>query len=216
MRVTGKHRTSQVEGSRIAGVGLMMVGAMALVLSVAGAAGAGSSTPGAIRAHNTCGTVDTQVLQSVAYGDCGWNTTTTEHHCGCSTTTTQYVTTTEAPTTLVAGTTIVASTTEATTTTPTTMATTTTPTTVATTTAPTTMATTTTLAHHIVTPGGGTTTSIGVKGISTVGPQASAVEPTSAVLPFTGSNTMALAIAGLVMLATGFGLTRTRKRRLAN
>jgi LPXTG-motif cell wall-anchored protein len=64
--------------------------------------------------------------------------------------------------------------------------------------------------------GGGTTTSLGVKGISTVGPQASAVQPTAEVLPFTGSNTMPLAIAGVVMLATGFGLTRTRKRRVAS
>ena len=226
MRVT-LHRRGKFEGPRIAGFGLMMVGALALVLSVAGAAGAGSGTQAASPAHHTCGTVNTedgpmaQVLQSIAYGDCGWNndtTTTVKPNCDCQQTTTTTTkctttTTTPVPSTLVAGTTVVVTTTEATTTTPTTMATTTTPTTEASTTeAP------TTVTNHVLPPGGGTTTSLKVEGITAgpVGPQSSAVEPTSAVLPFTGSNTMPLAIAGLVMLGAGFGLTRTRtKRRLA-
>jgi LPXTG-motif cell wall-anchored protein len=71
----------------------------------------------------------------------------------------------------------------------------------------------------VVPPGGGTTTSLKVEGITagTVGPQAVTVAPASQVLPFTGSNSMPLAGLGIVMLAAGFGLTRTRsKRRLAN
>jgi LPXTG-motif cell wall-anchored protein len=223
MRVTGTHRKSEkrkVEGPRIAGIGLMMIGALALVLSVAGAAGAGSTTKAADPAHHTCGTVNTedgpmaQVLQSVQYGNCGWDTTTTTmHHCGCSTTT--EAPTTEAPTTMVEGTTVDVTTVPATTAT-------TTPATTATT-APATTATTMpattqpTSAPGIVPGGGGTTTSLGVKGISVQSsPTSLAVEPTSEVLPFTGSNTTPLAIAGFVMLAAGFGLTRTRtKRRLA-
>jgi LPXTG-motif cell wall-anchored protein len=223
MRVTGKHRTAKVEGPRIAGFGLMMIGAVALVFSVAGAAGAGSNTKVASPAHHTCGTVNTedgpmaQVLQSVAYGDCGWNTTTTYKQCTChDTTTTQYVTTTSED---VSGTTVVVTTvpiTTATTTTTVPVTTVTTATTGPATTENTMPATTqVTSAPGVVPQGGGaTTTSLGVKGISTVSPQASAVSPTSDVLPFTGSNTMPLAIAGIVMLASGFGLTRTRKRRL--
>lgn len=220
MRVAGKHARSKVEGPRLVGFGLMIAGSMALVLSVAGAAGAGSgSTPAAEPAHHTCTVVYkedgpmAQVLQSVANTNCQ-NTTTTWHttSCTCSTTTTL------APTiiTEVAGTTITieSSTTAAA---PTTTAATTT------TAAPTIVAgivggTTTTLGSNVVPQGGTSTTVIHVKplvtSLPTVGPQI-AVKPATAQLPFTGSNTMPLAAAGIVMVATGFGLSR-RKRRLAN
>jgi len=238
MRVVGKNRMGKsgmgkVEGPRVVGIGLMSLGAIALVLSVAGAAGAGSTAGGVANpAHSTCPVVYktdgaiAQVLQAQANHtcnqsttttwedpvtttthkpcDCGttttWQepvTTTTHKQCGCSTTTTVPETTTS--TTEVAGTTItVGSTTTST------------------------SGVTTTVAGTVPDDTSGPTNNVSpptvhktitVEGNTVVGPQAITAEPAATQLPFTGSNSIPLAAAGVVMVGTGFGLSR-RKRHL--
>jgi hypothetical protein len=221
MRADGEGRKQKMQTTRVVGIGMMLGGILAFSFAVAGMSGAGATNV-AKPAHQVC-EVNThghpmgQVAGAINQGcnettttfdeQCGCTTTTTVHECECSTTTTYPDTTTS---TEVAGTTIVVSTTAATTTS-TTAATTTTSTTVpevTTTTEDTTFGTrvvaTTTTLHKTV----------AVGGITSTLPSQIQTAPTTGVLPFTGGSPIPLAGLGLVLVGTGAGLSR-RKRRLA-
>jgi len=199
---------------------MMIAGVLAFGFAVAGVSSAGA-TGAANPAHHSCErSYDTGTTGAVAgaiYKGCNeptttWNeqcgcstTTTTYQHCGCSTTTTQYATTTSSTTTsttMAPSTSMAPSTTEASTTTSTTEVTTTTGDT-------STTDDTTPDTQGFVPPG----PSISVEGVTSTLPSVT-VAGTSAQLPFTGGSPFPLAGLGLVLVGTGAGLAR-RKRRLA-
>src|ERR1044071_6926614 len=84
-------RKRKVEFARLAGFGLVLAGVLALVLAVISAQNAGASDTSASQPVHHCGCSTTTTVYVT--------TTTQEHHCGCSTTTTEATTsTTEAAT----------------------------------------------------------------------------------------------------------------------
>lgn len=215
MRAEGEGHKTNIDKTRLVGIGLMLSGVLAFTFAFVGVPGAGatSATPlhHPVSCEQTTGayTPIGQVLQAVVNSGC--NTTTTHGKCGCSTTTT-----TTGPTTTSSSTT--------TTTGPTTTSSSTTSTSTSTTTSTTigpglvvrgSTTTTTPVSNNLVT----TTTlhkTIVVEGTTAgLAPPQIAVSPTSGVLPFTGSPTAPLAGLGVVLVLTGAGLSR-RKRRLAD
>jgi hypothetical protein len=227
MRADGGSRNGKIDKARLVGVGMMLAGIVSITFAVAGVSGAGTSGA-ALPAHHQCesgwdySSTTGQLAGAINKGcnqttttwneQCGCNTTsttepvtTTSHeHCGCTTTTTEAPTSTS----VAASTTLFTTTTATSTTTATTMpASTTTASSMPTSTSG---STTTTVAGLVATTAG----KLSVQGVTSSLPGSITVEGTSATLPFTGGSPWPLAGLGVVLLATGAGLSR-RKRNLA-
>ncbi len=223
MRADGGVPKGKIEKTRVVGVVMMLAGILSLSLAVAGVSGAGTSI--ASPEHHQCqdgsqwSSTTGQLAGAIDTG-CNQTTTTTMHQCGCSTTTTMPVTTTSKP----CNTTSTSTTTEASTTTSTMAPTTTTGATTtssevsgetSTTTGATTTSsevsgeTSTTASGDVVTTSSGP--SISVEGVTSSLPGITVEPAAGGTLPFTGGSPFPLVIAGVVLLATGAGLSRKRR-----